>query len=118
MSFYKIVPKFGRSCRPVCMRFGRQMCSNGKKDVPVSVPWRRQGHWGRRHSPWDDFLPEVFRGRGPFRGDRGPFEELEDMARRMERLMTPRFFDHYYVRPRWTTEAARSEVEQVGVHFV
>ena len=118
MSFYKIVPKFGRSCRPICMRFGRQMCSNGKKDVQVSVPWRRHGHWGRRHSPWDDFLPEVFRGRGPFRGDRGPFEELEDMARRMERLMTPRFFDHYYVRPRWTTEAARSEVEQVGVHFV
>ena len=117
MAFYQIVPKFGRQCRPICMRFGKGMCSKAKKDVPISTPWRRHGHWGQRHSPWEDFLPDVFRGRGPFRGGRGPFEEFEDLARRMEKLMTPRFFDHYYVRPRRCAEAARSEVEQVSEQY-
>ena len=86
------------------------MCS--KKDVPIRAPWRR-------HSSWDDYLPDLFRGfpRGPFR-HRGPFGDMEahfeDMARRMEKMISPKFFDHYYVRPRCYAESAsRTEVEQV-----
>ena len=112
--FCRIVPRFGRQYRPVCLRLGKRMST--KRDVPIQTPWRE-----RRHSHWDDVLPDFFRGfpgGGPFRR-RGPFGDMEagfeDMMRRM---MTPRFFDHYYVRPRHCAEtAARSEVEQVFIYI-
>ena len=93
--FCPIVPRFGRQYRTVCLRLGKRMCT--KRDVPIQTSWR-----ARKHPRWDDSLPVFFRGfpgRCPFQR-RGPFGDMEAGFEGMRRMMTPRFFDHYYVRPR------------------
>lgn len=109
--FNQIVPKFGRQCRPLCLRFGRGLCTKGNKDIPVRAPWRRHDRWGER-----GLFPSenVFWPFGWRRG-RGPFEELEDMSRTMDKMMRRMFSDpFYYGRPSHFAESgARTEVDQV-----
>ena len=107
----QIVPKFGRQCQPLCLRFGRGLCTKGNKDIPIRAPWRRHDRWGDRGlSPSENFF-------WPFgwRRARGPFEELEDMSRTMDKMMRRMFSDpFYYGRPSTIAESgARTEVDQV-----
>lgn len=96
--FNQIVPKFGRQCRPLCLRFGRGLCTKGKNDIPIRAPWRRHD----RLSPFEAFTWPIFMRRG-----RGPFEELEEMTRTMDKIFNLGRLSHF------AESGARTEVEQV-----
>ena len=109
--FNQIVPKFGRQCQPLCLRFGRGLCTKGNKDIPIRAPWRRHDRWGDRGL----FPSENFFWPFGWRRARGPFEELEDMSRTMDKMMRRVFSDpFYYGRPSHFAESGtRTEVDQV-----
>lgn len=81
-----------------------QRAMSSRRNLPIRTPWSS-------NNLMSDFFQDP---KFMWRDFRDTERTFQDMWRQMEKMMSPRFFDAYYIRPRDVTESnARSEVAEL-----